>query len=146
MIKNPNIVYHGSFEVKKFRGFHTFACPRNFFIWKFKMVLFKQGFKRKYEGFSEHFFVKVCMYNLPQNFSTLKLSCIVYGKCPTGCLRKETYVGNSTFPILHREISSGCEGVGFQLGALGLQKFASKECWNPQVFLPPSPSYAIDTW
>ena len=35
----------------------------------------------------------------------------------------ERDLGNSTFPILHLEISSGCESAGFQLGALGLQKF-----------------------
>ena len=40
------------------------------------MALFKYGFKRKYEGFCESFFVKVYMYNLPINFSVSKLSCI----------------------------------------------------------------------
>ena len=43
--------------------------------------------------------------------------------CITGCLRR----GWPTFLILHPEISSGCESAGFQLGALGLQKFLSKK-------------------
>ena len=30
----------------------------------FNMALFKYGFKRKYVGFCENFFAKVCMYNL----------------------------------------------------------------------------------
>ena len=43
-------------------------------------------------------------------------------KCTTR-LSQEGDLGNSTFPILHLEISSGCESTGFQLEALGLQKF-----------------------
>ena len=38
------------------------------------MTLFIYGFKRKYEGFRESFFVKVCMCNFLQNFSALKLA------------------------------------------------------------------------
>ena len=61
-------------------------------------------------------------------------------KHTTGCLRIERDLGNSTFPILYLEISLGCESVGFQLGALGLQKFL----WLPKnvripSILPPSP-------
>ena len=40
------------------------------------------GFKRKYEGFHESFFVKVCVYNLAVKLFSLKIF-IVYGIiCP----------------------------------------------------------------
>ena len=38
-------------------------------------------------------------------------------------LSQKRDLGNSAFPILHLEISSGCESVRFRLGASGLQKF-----------------------
>ena len=36
------------------------------------MVLFKYGFKRKYVGFHESFFAKVCVYNLLQHFHGIR--------------------------------------------------------------------------
>ena len=44
-----------------------------FWLYKFKMALFKYGFKRKYEGFHEIFFEGLHIYNFPQNFSASKL-------------------------------------------------------------------------
>ena len=56
------------------------------------------------------------------------------------------------FPLslIHLEISSGCESAGFQLGALGLQKFL----WLPKNVRIPKYSYlqallekhAVGTW
>ena len=64
-------------------------------------------------------------------------------------LSQERDLGNSTFPILHLEISSGCQSAGFRVGALGLQKFL----WLPKNVRTPKYSYlqsilethAIDT-
>ena len=47
-LTNSCTVYHESFEVEKFRGFRAFCMSVKL---KFKMVLFKYGCKRKYEGF-----------------------------------------------------------------------------------------------
>ena len=57
---------------KSFAVFMIFSMSAKLFY--FKMALFKYGFKRKYVGFHESFFTKVCVYNLPRNFSTSKLS------------------------------------------------------------------------
>ena len=66
-------VYHEVSRQKSFMVFVLFACSRSYLICKFKMALFIYGFKRKYEGLCERFFTKVCVYNLAQNFSALKL-------------------------------------------------------------------------
>ena len=58
---------------KSFMVFTVFTWLHNFFICKFKMALFKYGFKRKYVGFHKSFIAKVCVYNLPRNFSASKL-------------------------------------------------------------------------
>ena len=51
------------------------------------MALFKYGFKRKYVGFHENFFTKVCLYNLPRNFSASKLSWYTVGKLSDRAIR-----------------------------------------------------------
>ena len=54
----------------KFHRFYTFCM--------FVKLLYESSrwhcFKRKYEGFRESLFTEVCMHNLLQNFSALKLS------------------------------------------------------------------------
>ena len=55
-------------------------------------------------------------------------------------------LGNSAFFILHLEINSEYKSAGFELGALGLQKFL----WFPKNVKTPKYSYlqaqnAIDT-
>ena len=44
-------VYYESFEAEEFCGFRTCLHVRETLIWKFKIALFKFGFKRNYEGF-----------------------------------------------------------------------------------------------
>ena len=63
------------------------------------MALFKYGFKRKYEGFCECFFAKVCVYNLPQNFhgirytkNCIKLDMLIVSTKLAVCISAESKV------------------------------------------------------
>ena len=52
MIMKIHTVYHESFEVEKFHGFRDILHVHDM---KFRMALFKYGFKRKYVGFRKSF-------------------------------------------------------------------------------------------
>ena len=62
-------VYHESFKAEKFCGFRAFCMSVKVFY-----MNVQDGFKGKYGRFRKRFFVKVCLYNLLQNFSASKLS------------------------------------------------------------------------
>ena len=64
--KNSQLPYTMKFWGRKVLQF--FICSQNFYMWKFKMTLFKYCSHVKYVGFHEIFFAKVYVYSLPWNF------------------------------------------------------------------------------
>ena len=81
-------LYHESFKVEKFHGFRGFLHVRETFL---------------FVRFRKSFFVKVCAYSLPQNFSASKLSWyIVCFKVVITCEMLGCCAGNAFGDVLRR--------------------------------------------
>ena len=86
MLKTIITVYHESFKAENFHG--CLHVCETFYV-KVQDGTVQIWVKEKYERFRKSCFTKVYVYNLPQNFSALKLSWYTIVPCAQFQYKKE---------------------------------------------------------